>query len=332
MKILVYLPRSLGAGLLSIPFLEALKGNFPTSQISLAIPSQFAPLMEVLLPEYQQVPVPIIKDIPTLKVISAKLKKAGFDLGILLDDSFSSALLLLVSRIPERWGYDREGRGFMLTRKLTLKATDPQLHLKDYFLNILKKADLKADSPDFRLKLSPGLIALAEERLAQAGLKSNEPIVIMKPGSSFGKSRVWPVEHQIELIKKLIDLKTQIVLVGSLNSREISQKIAAAFDGRLVDFCGKLTWPEISGLLSLARVFLGNDSGLTHLANILGIPVISLFGPTDPQICGPIFQPAQILKKQVPCSPCSYRVCPYDHRCLNQITADEVLQAVSNFL
>jgi len=332
MKILVYLPRSLGATILSFPFLGALKENFPTSQIALITPVQFSPLLEVLLPAYQQLPLPFIKDIPTLKNTSSKIKRAAFDVGILLDDSFSSALLLFLSRIPERWGYDREGRGFMLSRRLTLKATDPQLHLKDYFLNILKKIGLKSENSTFQWQMPTEISLRAEQKLIEFGLDPDKPLIIIKPGSSFGRSKVWPADYQIELIKKLLAANLQIALIGSSASREVSQRVSKAFDGQVADFCGQLQWSDIPGIMRRAKVFLGNDSGLTHLANVLGTPLVSLFGPTDPQICGPIFEPFKVLKKTVPCSPCSYRTCPYDHRCLNQISPEEVFQAITDFL
>lgn len=332
MKILVYLPRPLGAAVLSIPFLRALQDNFPAGQISLVTNEKFDPFFRTILPEYNQIPLPEIKDIPRLKTASSRLKKMGFDVGILLDDSFPSALLFYLARIPDRWGYDREGRGFMLTRRMSIKATDPQLHLKDYYLNILNKLGLKVEDKDSRLHLPEDCLSRASEKLKQAGLNLEKPIIAVKPGSSYGRARVWPVDHQVELIKKLADLSVQVILIGSAASQEVSQKISARLDGRVVDLSGQLSLQEIPGIIAKARIYLGNDSGLTHLANFLGVPVVGLYGPTDPQVCGPVRQPSVVLKKPVPCSPCSYKTCPYDHRCLNNITVEEVLQAISAYL
>lgn len=333
MKILIYLPRLLGPSILSVPFIRSLQDNFPASQISLITNEKFDPLFRTILPEYEQIPLPEIKDIPRVKSTSSRLKKMGFDVGVLLDDSFSSALIFYLARIHERWGYDREGRGFMLTKKMKVKATDPQLHLQDYYLNILNKLGLKISDKSPKIALPSNLLHQAREKLKETGINPEKPIIAIKSTSGYGRSRVWPVDHQIDLIRRLVsELKVQVLLLGSSSGQELGQKIKSEFNGQVIDLIGQLSLPEIPGLLAQTKVFLGNDSGLTHLANFLGIPVVALYGPTDPQICGPVLQPSTVLKKSVPCSPCSYKNCPYDHRCLKNITPEEVFKAITAYL
>jgi len=332
MRILVDLPRNLGPAILAIPFLRSLRVNFPSANIYLLIEEGLSRLFSLLLPEYYQVIRPDLKDIPTLKTAASRLRKMDFDLGILLEDSFSSALLLYLARIPQRWGYDREGRGFMLTKKLRLKVVDPQLHLKDYYLNILKKLGLKIQDQPVKLELPTAYLRESEASLEAAGLDRAKPIIALKLGSSYGRSRIWPVDHQIELIKILQDNSCQVLLLGSEASGEISQQIRSRVDGNLVDFCGRLSLEDLPGYLVKCRLYLGNEGGLIHLANFLGLPVIGLYGPSDPNLCGPVQPPLTILKKQVPCAPCSYKNCPYDHRCLINISVAEVWAAISGFL
>jgi heptosyltransferase-2 len=69
-----------------------------------------------------------------------------------------------------------------------------------------------------------------------------------------------------------------------------------------------------------------------HMANALRVPVVAIFGPTDPKITGPFHQPSAVLKKDVPCWPCLYRSCPYDHRCMINISPEEAFQACAAFL
>ncbi|MGB9892967.1 MAG: lipopolysaccharide heptosyltransferase II [Candidatus Saccharicenans sp.] len=332
MKILVCLPRPLGSALLAIPFLRSLQTNFPSAQIFILLEKEFTGLFRLLLPEYQQLVRTDLKDIPALKAASTRLKRIGFDLGILLEDSFSSALLFYLARIPQRWGYDHEGRGFMLTRKLRLKAVDPQLHLKYYYLNILKKLGLKVEDQVIKLELPSDHRPETEALLSAVGLDSLKPIIALKPGSSYGLSRIWPLSYQLELIKKLLSNSFQVILIGSEASQESSRQLRAQLDGRIADLCGCLSLEKLPGLMVRCQLYIGNDGGLIHLANFLGIPVVGLYGPSDPSLCGPVQPPSQILKKQVPCSPCSYKHCPYDHRCLMNISAEEVWQAASGFL
>ncbi|MBC7348671.1 MAG: lipopolysaccharide heptosyltransferase II [Candidatus Aminicenantes bacterium] len=332
MKILVYLPRSLGASLLAFSCLRSLQQNFPSAQLAIVPPRGYAQFFQNLGLDYQVLTLPEYKDISGLKRASARLKKLDFDLGLLLDESFASALLFYLARIPQRWGYDHEGRGFMLTKKVRLKAAEPQLHLKYHYLNLLEKFGLTVDDGPYRLQLPAAIIEAAASRLQQAGLQPVETLAVIKPGSSFGLARVWPSDRQAELVHRLLEKGLRVALVGSRSSQEVSHQLRAGLDSWVMDWSGQLGLEETAGVIARAAVYLGNDSGLTHLANLLGVPVISLYGPTDPDLCGPAQPPAVALKKSVPCSPCSYKACPYDHRCLQQISVDEVLEVISSFL
>lgn len=332
MKILVYLPRTLGASLLAFPCLKSLEENFPAAEIAILPPPAYADFFKNVNPGYQVIRLPDFKDITGLKRASSRLKKMNFDLGLLLDESFASALLFYLARIPQRWGYDREGRGFMLTKKSHLRATDPQLHLKHHYLQLLDTLGLKIADQPLRLSLPESYRQEALSRLKQAGLNPDLAIVAIKSGSGFGPARIWPLGRQRELIQRLLDSKRQVVLVGSSASQETNRDLLGELDGQLVDLSGQLSLEETAGVIAGARVFLGNDSGLTHLANLLGTPVVGLYGPTDPHISGPSQPPAVALHKPAPCAPCSYKACPYDHRCLNNISAGEVYEVISSLL
>lgn len=328
MKILVFFPRQLGSSILSLPALRAINKNFPASQITLAVNEVYAGLLSKLLPEFSLIPLGEVKDIKKLKSTSQLLARQRFDLAILLDDSFAAALLVYLARIPERWGYDRENRGFMLTKKIRVKFTDPPLHLMDYYLSLLQKLGLQIDGAKANLVLAETHVAEARKQLSQAGDFSGKDLIILKPGSSWGLSRVWPLSYQLELIRKLSSLPAQIVLVGSPASQAVCEKIVSGADGHVHNLAGQWPLESMPGLLALARVFVGNDGGLTHLANALGRPVVALYGPTDYRLCGPVLPPVHVFQKPAPCAPCSYKNCPYDHRCLQSISPEEVFQKV----
>ncbi|MCX8159524.1 MAG: lipopolysaccharide heptosyltransferase II [Candidatus Saccharicenans sp.] len=332
MKILVYLPRTLGASLLAFPCLKSLEQNFPAAEISILPSAAYADFFQNVSPGYKVIRLPDFKDIAGLKRASARLKKMNFDLGLLLDESFASALLFYLARIPQRWGYDREGRGFMLTKKSRLRATDPQLHLKHHYLQLPARLGLKVADQPLRLSLPDSYRKSAAGRLRHSGLNPERATVVIKPGSSFGPARIWPLDQQKELVRRLLESRLQVVLVGSSNGQAITRGLLEELGDRVVDFSGQLSLEETAGVIAGARVYLGNDCGLTHLANLLGTPVVGLYGPSDPHLCGPSQPPAAVLHKSAPCAPCSYRACPYDHRCLSNISAGEVYEVISSFL
>jgi heptosyltransferase-2 len=101
------------------------------------------------------------------------------------------------------------------------------------------------------------------------------------------------------------------------------------------DLSGKSTLPEVLGILSLARLFVGNDSGIGHLAAAVRTPTVTVFGPTDPDATRPWDGPRgdgkpvriAIARRRTPCAPCRFDVCPLDHRCMTGLDVETVLLA-----
>ena len=84
--------------------------------------------------------------------------------------------------------------------------------------------------------------------------------------------------------------------------------------------------------LSECRLLLTNDTGMMHLASLLGVPVVAIFGSTDPSLTGPLGQGHSILRHQVECSPCFLRECPIDFRCMKAVSVDEVTDTILSIL
>jgi ADP-heptose:LPS heptosyltransferase len=100
-----------------------------------------------------------------------------------------------------------------------------------------------------------------------------------------------------------------------------------------LDLAGRTSLGGLAALLQRMSLFIGNDSGPAHLAEAVGTPSVTLFGPTDPRRWAPLDQRAHpIVREPVGCSPCAYSDCPIDHRCLRRITPDEVIARASGLL
>jgi heptosyltransferase-2 len=116
-----------------------------------------------------------------------------------------------------------------------------------------------------------------------------------------------------------------VLVIGSAAEAHIAAEISSPLAEKPCVLAGKTTLQQLKGLISLAHLFVSNDSGPMHLANALRVPLVGIFGPTDPAVTGPFEQPAAVVKRNdVPCWPCSYRTCPYDHRCMMGIDPEEV--------
>jgi heptosyltransferase-2 len=99
-----------------------------------------------------------------------------------------------------------------------------------------------------------------------------------------------------------------------------------------VDLTGKTAIADLPALLSQCHLFIGNDSGAMHVAAAVGLPIVAVFGPTDPLGTAPVTPRCSIVQQKPYCSPCFLRRCPTDHRCMTAITVDMVEAAARPWL
>jgi heptosyltransferase-2 len=169
--------------------------------------------------------------------------------------------------------------------------------------------------------------------MAEAGRDACRPLVVLNPGAAYGPAKRWPAERFAALAHLFQARKNaEILLVGAAGETDIAASIASGLERKPLDFTGKTSLRQLMGLISLGRVFVTNDTGPMHIAGALGVPVVAIFGPTDPKATGPSRKPSVVLKKDAPCWPCTYRFCPYDHRCMTGIGPEEVFSAAEGFL
>jgi heptosyltransferase-2 len=327
MKIIIRVPNWIGDAVLSLPAIESMKLNFPDAEIWVAASEWVKDLFSPSDGFPKIIPIPPLNDMRTFRAFGREIKKRDFDVGILLTNSFSSALLFYLARIPHRWGYRRDGRRVLLTKSVPLKETDASVHQLNYYLNLLAGLGLKTSSPEIGLKLTPEEKGEAGQIILSAGLDPAGPLIIFDPGASYGPAKRWPATSYAAL-GNMLQARTdaQILLIGSPDEDDLARKIAAGMGKKPASFVGKTTLRQLASLISLSHLFVTNDTGPMHLANALRVPVVAIFGPTDPGRTGPFFQPARVLRKEVPCWPCLYRKCPYDHRCMTTITPEEVFE------
>jgi len=333
MKIIVRTPNWIGDTLMAFPAMAALRRHFPADEISIAAPDGIRDLFAG--PETTErlfSPAPARKGTSLLGA-AAELRAGRFDAGILLTNSFGSALVFALARIPQRWGYARDGRGRLLTKRVRVRRTDEPVHMVRYFSDLMEGLGIPTSPPEIRLSVTPEEAARGRELLARSGLDPGRPLVILNPGAAYGPAKRWPKERFSALAGILQERRgAEIAVTGTAEDRPAAAAICAGLRRPAADLTGKTTLRELLAVIRAAAVFVTNDSGPMHLANALRVPVVALFGPTDPAVTAPYHEPRTILKKNVVCWPCLYRRCPYDHRCLVGIPAEETADAVESYL
>jgi heptosyltransferase-2 len=325
MKILVRAPNWIGDSILAVPSLQSLSQNHPEAEIWVLARGWVKDLF-VSYPFIRGViPLPDRADLKTLRRTAQELKGEAFDTGLLLTNSFGSALLFALARIPNRWGYATDGRRFLLTRGVRPRAPGKTIHQAQHYLDLVSRLGMEAVAPSLSFPLGEEEVRGAEGLLASEGVSSGSPLTILNPGGYFGSAKRWPPERFGALAALLQEREgARVVIVGSQGEAPLARLITDALLSKPLVLTGRTSLRQLAAVISLADLFVTNDSGPMHLANALGTPVLALFGPTDPEATAPFQEPSAYLHKAPPCWPCAYRDCPIDHRCMESISPEEV--------
>ncbi len=258
------------------------------------------------------------------RAFAARLRAERFDCAILLQNAFDAALLAWMAGIPERIGYRRDGRGFLLTRAITVP--DPgeiPRHERFYYLELLRRAGLIEHypaTPEIRLDGIEGAREAGLRRLAGLGLAG--PVIGISPGAAYGNAKRWLPERFVETA---VALGHPAVVFGSPAERALCERVAGALAAP--NLAGQTTLREFIELAAACRLFLTNDSGAMHVASALGVPTVAVFGATDDATTGPLGPLARVVREHAECSPCLLRECPIDHRCMTRISSGRVAAA-----
>lgn len=328
MKVLIRVPNWIGDSVLARPAIGSIADHFKGGEVWLSAADPVKDLFAFDAGIAGVLPLPPDKDVQSLQAAARRLKKESFETGILLTNSFGSALLFFLAGIPERWGYSTDGRKPFLTKAVRRRNPDSPRHQIHYYLDLVSKLGVTTRPPELRLSVPPEEKERARRRLIDLGIDLRRPFVIFSPGASFGPAKRWPPSRFARLAVLFQERDDAAVLIiGSAGEADIASAIVSSLEKKPTVLTGQTTLPQLASLISLASHFVTNDTGPMHLANALRVPLVAIFGPTDPAVTGPFERPAAVLKKDVPCWPCHYRSCPYDHRCMTKIEPEEVYQA-----
>ncbi len=257
----------------------------------------------------------------------------SFDLAVVFPNSFVSALQPMLASVPRRVGYATDGRGWMLTARARPRIKRLNRHQVYSYLDLLFQSGLspldyleeKAFVPLTNLRPRPETVTGSARLMADKG-GGRRPRVVINPGAFFGPAKRWYPERYAALADRLmVEKAAEIVLIGSAEERDLAEHISNLMDKPPIILTGETSLQDLMGLFSDCELLITNDSGPMHLAAALNTPQIALFGSTDEIATGPHSKEAQIIHKNVSCSPCLLRECPIDLRCFDRILVDEVL-------
>jgi heptosyltransferase-2 len=340
MKLLIRSTNWVGDAILALPALRAVRSKFSDAHISILARPYVADIYRG-----QGVSDELIPYDPTgehrgwsgRQRLISELRARHLDVALLLQNAFDAAWLAWRAHIPKRIGYARDARSLLLTKSIAVpKPGEIPPHEKFYYLELLRRAGWLDNLPQVDhivLQVSDSATRRAAQFLIDAGARPHARRIAIGAGASYGSAKCWPPERFAEWANRfLAHNDADIMLFGTAAEAPVSNAIIAKMNRKPIDLTGETAIAELPALLSQCHLFLGNDSGAMHVAAAVGLPVVAIFGPTDPFGTAPVTPRCTIVQQKPYCSPCFLRRCPTDHRCMKQVTPDMVESAVNPWL
>ncbi|MGQ3683531.1 MAG: glycosyltransferase family 9 protein [Candidatus Loosdrechtia sp.] len=204
-----------------------------------------------------------------------------------------------------------------------------RIHITDHFLKFLDLLGIPYDSKIPELFLQKEDRLFADNFIKDRVDTSKRLLVAVHPGSG-GQKKCWPVKRFAGLISRLEEeMDACVFVISGPADNEIIERLRGEIRKDLI-MVERLSIPCLAAVIKQCNLFIGNDSGVTHLAAATGTDTIAIFGPTDPVIWGPRGEQIEILYHRLPCSPClpdKRKNCTLQ-ACLENITVDDVIQKI----
>lgn len=320
---------------MSLPALRAVRARFPDAHIAMLALPWVAELFARESFANEVIPYSAPRGAGGWRAkwrIGRRLAEGRFDVVLILPNSFDSALIPWLARIPRRIGYARDGRQWLLTDACRPPARgEIPRHESYYYLELLRQAgwvDKLPGEMTIRLEGIGQAAAEGRESLGRRGLAL--PVLGVSPGAAYGGAKRWLPERFAEAARMVVKTRGgTVALFGTPTEKEICEEVAARLRAVGVtahNFAGATSLGEFIQLAAACQAFLTNDSGSMHIVSALNVPTVAVFGPTDHIGTGPTGSLARIVRQPVACSPCLLRECPIDHRCMTAVTAEMVAQ------
>ncbi len=318
---------------MATPALRALRRGRPEARISAVVRRSLAPVLRgsPWLDDF------VLHDIHAERGWRGKLRARlavarelrGSDLVVVLPNSFASAILAFASRAPQRLGYARGGRGWLLSDVAPAPRESGRFvptAMERYYLDLVRRVGCPDTGTQIELFVEPDAEVECEARFSAAGLSRQLPLVCLAPGAGYGPSKLWPVEYVAEVARELLADGAQVALVHGPGEQDLADAIVARAGSGLVALGGEgMSLSLLKSTLSRAQLLICNDAGARHVAAAFEVPTLVLMGPTAVGYTNLNLKRSKLLREPVECSPCQLKVCPIDHRCMTRLLPSRVL-------
>lgn len=292
-RIVFLRPCCIGDAVMATAALSALREAFPEAHISWAVGPWSAraiehhPALNAILDTGADMP---LRSPATMLRFVNRLRAGEFDLAVSLVRSPLMSLALLLSGVPTRAGLDSGGRGFGYNLRVPIDPAARE-HESEIYLKVISAIAGREVHAYANLPVTKVAQEAIGARLAEAGIEA--PFVAahpgggVNPGAQLAEKR-FPPQQLAETLNRVAAVRgASVILLGGPGDSEFVVEVERRLDVSAVSWVDRLSFQEIGALAAEALVYIGNDSGLTHLAAASGAKTVMLMGPTDPKRYAP---------------------------------------------
>ena len=349
-RMVVRSPNWLGDAVMSVPAIRSMRRGRPDLELAVLAPAKLSEFWKAVVDVDQVIAIGAGESILS---VAARLRVLEFDAAVVFPNSLRVGLEVWLAGIPRRVGFPGHCRESLLNqicrKPVDFSAKSEEggsqvLHPEHQIYHYLRLAQYvggqRMEERDwFADRELPHRLQIELASLPDFRWK-----VAVCPGAEFGPAKRWFPERFAEVIQALsLRQPCEWHLVGVQKDQPVGARIEGfllnhsqpgAEGGaiRLHNWMGKTSLGELIGLLKGCDALLTNDTGTMHLAVMLGVPVVAVFGSTEPRATGPIGRMHRVLQHAVPCGPCFLRDCPRDFACMEKVTVQEVVEALQETL
>jgi lipopolysaccharide heptosyltransferase II len=329
-KILIILGGSIGDVTRALPLANVLREAYPRARLAWAVEPPSYPLIE----RHRAVDQAILFDRSrwwrSLAPFLWRIRRERFDLVLDLQRLFKSGLISRWSGAPRRVGFhphDAKEFNWWFNNHYIPSAGETVSKL-DHYLKFAEFLELKPSRVEWTIPLSPDDRARVATMLAAA----RAPFAVFLIGSRWESKQWFAAETAASAAEVHRRFGLGVVLLGGKEHLAFAREVAGMEPSPVLDLVGQTSLREAVGILGEARVVVGPDTGLMHLAAAVGTPVVSLWGATSPLRAGPHGYDDLVVRGTAPCAPCYLRRCPIGRICMQSIDVAEVVTAVARAL
>jgi len=316
-EILIINLSNIGDVILTLPSIDLIRGNFPKAKLTMLV----GPKAKSLFEKDPHIENLIIydkhKSFKEKIKLTLNLKKYNFDM--ILDFRHTAFPIFVNARYKS---------------PILLRDKDARLHKKEMYLRITK-----AIFPfDVELQSEPNIFTGSEDQdyinrlIKLNNISSSKKMVVVAPGAASHIKR-WTEGGFAQVCDRLIDeYSAQIIFVGDEKDLTVTEKIISKMQRNSVNLVDKTSLKQLSVLLKKCDLLVSNDSAVMHMGSYLNIPVLAIFGPTDPKKYGPWNSKSRLVRKEIFCSPCPKAQCRYNLECMRLLKPEDVFKKAEAML